>query len=175
MTSAIPVRCSTDWAMKPRRKQVRYKLTSRLDNYHCVRTHCVGLRLLLCAKTNYMRYEGSCHDWCFNFVREACPRGRPSEPSMFVWPGRKIVPLISSIRTRLHRLRLTELSIIFVYFGLVRISPKCIQITKTSSFVEPFRTLMWKNCLSHSYGPFTLAIFAAISSAISPVVDTGDL
>ena len=26
MTSAIPVRCSTDWAMKPRRKQVRCEL-----------------------------------------------------------------------------------------------------------------------------------------------------
>ena len=58
----------------------------------CVRTHCVGLTLLNCystfllrkkeleqarqpylfcaRKNNYMRCESSCHDWCFNFVRE---------------------------------------------------------------------------------------------------------
>ena len=42
---------------------------------------------------------------------------------MFVWPGRKIVPFISSVRTRLN-LWLIELWIIFFfYFGLVRISP----------------------------------------------------
>ena len=34
--------------------------------------------------------------------RTACPRGTPSEPLMFVWPGRKIVPLISSARTWLN-------------------------------------------------------------------------
>ena len=52
--------------------------------------------------------------------RTVCLRGRPSEPLMFVWPGRKFVPLISSIRTRLN-LWLTHLSISFAKYGLVRI------------------------------------------------------
>ena len=40
--------------------------------------------------------------------RTARLRGTPSEPLMFVWPGRKTVPLTSSVRTRLN-LWLTEL------------------------------------------------------------------
>ena len=38
-------------------------------------------------------------DWPF-CSRTARLRGRPSEPLMFVWPGRKFVRLISSVRTR---------------------------------------------------------------------------
>ena len=118
---------------------------TKLDNYHCVRTHCVGLTLLNCYPTFLLRKELEQATQPYLFwarkqiyalrklvlwlmfqlcPRTACPRGTPSEPLMFVWPGRKIVPLISSVRTRLN-LWLTELSIMFFYFGLVRISPKC--------------------------------------------------
>ena len=50
--------------------------------------------------------------WLVLCSRTARLRGRPSEPLMFVWPGRKFVPLISSVRTRLN-LWLTHLSINF--------------------------------------------------------------
>ena len=47
-------------------------------------------------------------------------RQSSSDPLIFVWPGRKIVLLILSVDRQLNLL--TELSIIFVYFGLVQIS-----------------------------------------------------
>ena len=76
---------------------------------------------VLCAEK--ISCKSSCRDWCFNFVREwPAPEAMPSEPLLFVWPSRKTVPLIWSIRAQLN-LWLTELSIIFFYFGLVRISP----------------------------------------------------
>ena len=43
-------------------------------------------------------------------------RGRPPDPLTFFWPGRKFVPLISSVRTRLN-LWLTHLSINFAKFS----------------------------------------------------------
>ena len=66
---------------------------TKLDNYHWVRTHCVGLTLLTCYPTFLLRKKEleqarqpylfwvrktiicvrklvSCLDWCFNFVRE---------------------------------------------------------------------------------------------------------
>ena len=47
---------------------------------------------------------------------------RPSEPLMFVWPGRKFVPLISSVRTRLNLWLTEQRLIIFVYFCQLRIN-----------------------------------------------------
>ena len=55
--------------------------------------------------------------------RMARLRGRPSEPLMFVRPGRKFVPLILSLRMQLN-LWLTHLSINFAKYGLVRIGPR---------------------------------------------------
>ena len=49
---------------------------------------------------------------------EARVRDAPSEPLMFVWPRRKFVPLISSVRTRLN-LWLTHLSINFAKYGQI--------------------------------------------------------
>ena len=66
--------------------------------------------------------------------RTARLRGRPSEPLMFVWAGRKFVPLISSVRTRL-----AHLSINFAKYGLMRIGPMlacfCLFALSSTSWV----------------------------------------
>ena len=51
-------------------------------------------------------------------------RGRPSEPLMFVWPGRKFVPLIPSVRTRLKLMIDTSVDQFCKKVGLVRIGPQ---------------------------------------------------
>ena len=55
--------------------------------------------------------------------RTACLIWRPSELLMFVWPGGKLVPLISFVRTHLN-LWLTYLSMNFAKYGLMRIAFK---------------------------------------------------
>ena len=117
---------------------------TKLDNYHCVCTHCVGLTLLNCypafllrknaleqARQPYLfcarntRCDCSCHDWCFNFIRE--------RPALEV-RRRNLWCLSGPAESLSHWYRPSArgsaydwqnaLSIIFVYFGRVRISPK---------------------------------------------------
>ena len=102
-----------------------YLARTKLDNYHCVRTHCVGLTLLNCYPTFLLRKKEleqarQPYLFCarkkiicvakarvmidvFNFVRERpAPEATPSEPLMFVWPGRTFASLIWSVRMRLN-------------------------------------------------------------------------
>ena len=74
---------------------------------------------------NYMRCESSCHDWCFNFVRE---RPAPEARRRNLWcssgPAEKLSRSYRpSARGSTYDWQ-NWLSIIFVYFGLVQIGPK---------------------------------------------------
>ena len=70
----------------------------------------------------FLKDETSTIASVFICPRTARLRGRPSESFMFVWPGQKFVPLISSVRTRLN-LWLTHLSFNFAKYALVQIGP----------------------------------------------------
>ena len=118
-------------------------------NYHCVRTHFVGLTLLNCYPTFLLRKEGAGASKTTVSVLRAkfflyalrklvswlmfkfCPT--PEARLRNLWclsgPAEKIVPLISSVRTRLN-LWLTELSIVFVCFGRVRLA-QCLLIVSS--------------------------------------------
>ena len=80
---------------------------------------------VLRANFFYMRCESSCYDWCFNFVRERpALEARRRNLWCLSGPTEQLSSLYGPSRTRLS-LWLTELSIVFVHFGLVRISSSC--------------------------------------------------
>ena len=89
----------------------------------CVRTHCVGLTLLNCYSTFLLRkkeLEQARQPYLF------CARKNKlyALRKLVSWLMFQLCPRTACPRDPAEKL--TELSIIFVYFGQVRISPSCV-------------------------------------------------